>query len=152
MTQTTYYASRLTSESGDSKPCRRCGIDLPLNVVAKRNERGAELSQECSDCRHWDKPYATVGCVPWQGEIDNAFRPIDDAGNLYMHGTRSCGKADCINRNHVTLAPGWKKTRKPQPVNKFDLIAEQFDISYRTGKVLTYEQLIKALRKEARTK
>lgn len=83
-------------------------------------------------------------CKPWKGDFNlDTMQCLDENGQVYMAGARKCGKADCVNSSHIELEapaklqPSWKQ-----------LIAEQWDISYRTGKKLNYTQLLQKLRRE----
>lgn len=119
--------------------CERCGYVFQFNP---RYLHGRNYDPNlCSNCKA--KPTKSITknglrCVPWDGDFDlDTDQPMRD-GQPFMPGKRTCGNADCVNRKHVI---------KPQ-TNHQDLIAEQHSISYRTGKQLTYEQLLAAVKKE----
>lgn len=120
--------------------CQRCGIEIPANTIQKRMERGSE-NRECSDCtamkNHRPIQMSKTGCRPWTGEIDlDTMSPIDSEGRPVSPGFRKCGHNDCMNRNHI--------------FSNEAAIAEQFSITYRTGIKLTYQELVKAVKAEAR--
>lgn len=120
--------------------CKRCGADFILGVdaLAKRKERGTQ-TDFCGDCAA--KParferHGELNCKPWQGDIDlDTMTPVDTRGRPYMPGIRLCGHSDCVNSAHV--------------FGSEQAIAEQFDISYRTGRKLNFTQLRKAVKNEA---
>lgn len=120
--------------------CKRCGAGFQLkgDAYLKRVERGSQ-TDFCGDCAA--KParferHGELNCKPWQGEIDlDTMTPVDTKGRPYMPGIRLCGHSDCVNSAHV-FGDG-------------KAIAEQFDISYRTGRSLNYNQLLKAVKREA---
>lgn len=117
--------------------CNRCGYvwSFPTRYLHGRNYDHTL----CGNCKA--SPQLTVKrdgivCKPWDGDIDlDSMQPIDDDGKPYMPGIRTCGNSDCVFRSHV--------------ITTDQLIAELHSISYRTGKTLTYEALLKQLKKEA---
>ena len=121
-----------------SKPCARCGQEIAGYVIYARERRNSD-KKVCSDCsagKRTQERHGNLVCVPWQGEIDlDTLTPIDNKGLPYMPGIRTCGRNDCVNTAHVF------------GVN--ESIAEQFSIYYRTGKKLNYNQLRKAVKREA---
>lgn len=135
--------------AGFTTPCERCGADIKNETIAKRISRGQADAYLCSSCVA--KPATqinygdTTACKPWQGDVDlDTMQPLDDRGRPYLPGARRCGHADCVNRKHII------RQDDPALITLESLIAEQFDLSYRTGKKLTYEQLIAKLNKEKR--
>jgi hypothetical protein len=109
--------------------CKRCGIEIDPMVLMKRKERGTN-DNLCRDCRM--KPsnelkHNKVICRPWRGEVDEDFNPIDEKGNLYAPGARTCGYKDCVNRQHI-IDP---------------LEAERIDISYRTKQSLDIKKVMR---------
>jgi hypothetical protein len=105
--------------------CERCGIEMSREAIEKRIRRG-KSTELCVDCNM--KPakeikYNGQPCRPWRGEVDDDWNPIDDKGNLYRPGPRSCGNKDCVNAKHII------KTFTME-----ELESERLDISYRTGK------------------
>lgn len=136
--------------------CTRCGIEITNNTLIQRRLQGNE-STMCSDCNHLDRPFAdnTKSCRAWVGELDRFDRPIRN-GKLYKPGKRLCGRADCVKTAHIDIhTPDTPKAAREASEAFFErlrwdesLVAEQYDISYRTGKQLTHKQLIKRLQKE----
>jgi len=54
-----------------------------------------------------------IECHPYDGELDELWRPINAVGDLYRPGERLCGHKDCINSNHIiTPAKGVVKQDK----------------------------------------
>ena len=98
------------------KFCRRCQKDLPLDQFRPRSDKPG-LRPECRACasqreiiRRYERRHGLerpkpvkATCTPWQGEFDLDDHPIKD-GKLFMPGTRSCGKRDCVNPAHVLAA------------------------------------------------
>lgn len=122
--------------------CSRCGIAVPYYTIAKRISRGNN-DDRCRDCipretiHRVQAPGIKSECNPWAGDIDlDTMQPLKANGEPHMPGIRICGHLDCCNRNHV--------------ISFESLEAERHSLSYRTGKVLTYEQLLAAVKKEAR--
>lgn len=114
--------------------CERCGSTWTFS--SRQLTRDYD-STTCADCKA--KPQRHViknglRCTPWDGEFDlDNNHPLKD-GKPYMIGPRKCGNADCVNKNHVLGIEA--------------LIAEQFDLSYRTGIKLDYAGLKRAVRRE----
>lgn len=133
MTQTIYLNDEHTEVQAT---CERCGFiwSFPSRYLFGRNYN----TELCVNCKA--VPVARVSrdgitCKPWDGEIDlDSMQPIDDDGNPYMPGVRTCGNSDCVFRSHV--------------ITTDQLIAELHSTSYRTGKTLTYQALIKQLERE----
>ena len=121
-----------------AKPCTRCGQEIPGYVMEQRNRRNSDR-KTCSDCSATARRQERHGdliCIPWVGEIDlDTMTPVDNKGLPYMPGIRTCGRNDCVNSSHV--------------FGSEQAIAEQFSIFYRTGKKLNYNQLRKAVKREA---
>jgi hypothetical protein len=115
--------------------CSRCGRDDTTGSLDKRVERGA--SRICSDCRA--KPAYKVlteygVCIPHHGEFDADDNPLDEFGYLLMPGFRKCFKSDCVNPEHI--------------LNAAEI--ERHDISYRTGRKLSFKEFWAKLMKEGK--
>lgn len=115
--------------------CPKCNVEMSSDLVYKRLWRGSDRVN-CPSCEA--RPMVRVikdgvSCTPWHGDFDDDDNPMLN-GELHMAGPRSCNHRDCVNPKHVITAEA--------------LIAEQHSISYRTGKSLTYAQLVKQLKKE----
>lgn len=80
-------------------------------------------------------------CRPWHGEFDDDDNPMQ-SGKLFRPGNRICGHRDCVELNHIEQETLDAVTLQER------LIAEQFSISYRTGKKLNYSQLMRRLNRE----
>jgi len=107
--------------------CVRCGQSIPVSTWVKRLARKTENWDTCKDClsvnpiTHIQYKHPTLGyifCYPHQGEVDDLFRPLDEAGNLFRPGERVCGHKDCINVKHIKspVAPAVTPTRKRRTV------------------------------------
>jgi hypothetical protein len=46
-----------------------------------------------------------MSCIPYDGDLDDQWRPITKTGELFMPGPRSCKHKDCINPEHVGKEP-----------------------------------------------
>jgi len=119
--------------------CKRCGFVDQSNQISKRVERGG--SQECASCLA--RPASTIKtefgvCRPHKGEFDQDDNPLDHRGKLFRAGIRLCGNADCIAKSHI------------QVVSVQDLEAERLDLSYRTGRKLSFAQLLEKVKKEGK--
>jgi len=120
--------------------CERCGYEWQLSI--KTIERRGP-SQFCQDCTR--KPTKIVShngltCYPWQGEFDLERNVAIYNGKPYQVGPRSCGNADCMNRNHIIeiIEAAEKKTYpKPKPPRKF-----RPGMGILGGQVITYEELL----------
>ena len=108
--------------------CDRCGITIDLTVIEKRIARGS-TNRNCSDCNAKPTKKMATKCQPWTGELNQDWLPIDNKGNLVKPGIRTCGYKDCMNRNHIIP----------------DIELERWDISYRTGKKATLQDIRKEL-------
>ena len=83
--------------------CKRCGIPLSEEARIKRKDR-KEPSDKCIDCNARPMKQITKKgdwCYPYPGELDEHLRPIDEQGNLYKPGVRTCGYSDCTRAAHV---------------------------------------------------
>lgn len=107
--------------------CIRCGQSIPVSTWVKRLARKTENWDTCKDClsvnpiTHIQYKHPTLGyifCYPHQGEVDDLFRPLDEAGNLFRPGERVCGHKDCINVKHIETpkAPELLPTRERRTV------------------------------------
>jgi hypothetical protein len=83
--------------------CDRCGFEWKFpQTYAQRATYSMDV---CKDCRA--KPVTHSGpandyCLPWQGDVDlDTMAPLDDDGNPYKPGIRTCGNADCIRPKHL---------------------------------------------------
>ena len=89
--------------------CAQCGQRVPYTIWAKRKERNNPDWDRCRDCtakpaksvRLLHAVLGQISCYPYIGELDDLWRPIDDAGELYLPGERMCGLKDCVNRTHI---------------------------------------------------
>lgn len=83
--------------------CERCGIDFTVayTTISKRSSRGSDPITKCVDCRGVSfKP--KTKCIPHRGEVcPETWRPINDKGQLYRPGVRTCGVIDCVNKSHI---------------------------------------------------
>ena len=112
--------------------CERCGMNVSEAAIERRKARGT-YDGKCSDCRNGratELKYNGQVCRPWRGEVDEDFNPIDRNLKPYLPGVRTCGHKDCVNKQHIIKPLG-------------DLELERLDISYRTGKKTTWEDLYK---------
>jgi len=117
--------------------CIRCGYEDASGHIAKRVERGS--TQTCQSCRARpaEKVDSNYGkCRPWHGEFDEHENPVDRFGKLYKPGVRLCMNADCVEVTHIV------------PSHLIDPQLERHDISYRTGKKLTWLELLDKLESE----
>lgn len=122
-------------EQDKKYPCSQCGIDVPGYVLAKRFSRG-NTNRQCSDCNM--QPVDHIGeCRPWPGDFDLDANVCLKNGKPYMVGNRSCGKYDCVQKKHLIIDAPWQA-----------LVAEQFSISYRTGRQRNYFELLSDVRNE----
>lgn len=89
--------------------CKQCGIIVPYQIWYKRKIRNKTKWDHCLDCDSAPKKveityHKTLGkltCIPYLGEVNNLWQPINAVGDLYMPGDRICGKKDCVNKNHI---------------------------------------------------
>jgi hypothetical protein len=119
--------------------CKRCGFVDQSNQISKRVERSG--SQECASCLA--RPASTIKtafgvCRPHKGDFDDHDNPLDHRGKLFRAGIRLCGNSDCIAKSHI------------QSVSVQDLEAERLDLSYRTGRKLSFRQLLEKVKKEGK--
>jgi hypothetical protein len=83
--------------------CLRCGCAMKDDTAQQRAKRGRDL-WGCRECQAGKQTtvQTTYGlCVPHQGELDDANRPLTRLGKLYRPGVRLCGYSDCINLDHI---------------------------------------------------
>lgn len=89
--------------------CERCGQIIPHTTWEKRKSRGRTDWDHCTDCRalpvknySWQHPIlGRITCIPYDGELDELWRPVNAVGDLYKPGERMCGMKDCVNTNHI---------------------------------------------------
>jgi hypothetical protein len=79
--------------------CERCGYRWTVS-----SRRGKVIL--CASCRA--RKVQTISltadgkCMPWAGHFAaDEKTPVDDDGNPFMPGIRSCGFADCCSPYHV---------------------------------------------------
>lgn len=123
--------------------CPKCGVQMSSELVYKRLWRGSD-KVNCASCEA--KPqeqirYGTEICTPWQGEFDEDDNPMKN-GKLYRPGIRTCNHRDCVKKAHIITELA------PEAIDPKTLLAEQHDISYRTGKRLTFDELMTSLKAE----
>jgi hypothetical protein len=93
--------------------CDRCGQIIPNTTWVKRKERNKPEWDHCQDCKatprqriKWLHPIlGKIECHPYDGEVDELWRPINAVGDLYRPGERLCGHKDCINTRHIITPP-----------------------------------------------
>jgi hypothetical protein len=119
--------------------CERCGYEWQLSTRTVDRRGPSEL---CASCTR--KPTKIVSqngltCYPWQGEFDLELNAPLLNGQPYMSGPRSCGNADCMNRNHFQFNPDNKKREpyKPKPPRKFES-----GMGILGGEVITFEEFV----------
>ena len=149
--------------------CSRCGIELEEGIAQHRidmsRKHNRAIDKACGDCKLTSEiqRIKKTGCIPWLGEVDDDFRPIDRNG-FYRYGERSCGKKDCVQAKHViglvevkAIKRAARKVPRTIEVKTIErlpetlmeaLTAEQHSIAYRTGETLGYHELIARLRRE----
>lgn len=79
--------------------CRRCG--LRWVVTADKKDQRDLLCKSCRQRKQKVIQYGVLRCKPWDGDLDDELRPIDDKGELYLPGKRSCEHSDCVNEKHI---------------------------------------------------
>ena len=93
--------------------CERCGQIIPKSTWEKAKFRNKPDWDHCQDCKATPKQKLVVNhpilgkieCIPYTGELDELWRPINAVGDLYKPGERLCGHKDCINSNHIITPP-----------------------------------------------
>jgi hypothetical protein len=89
--------------------CRQCGIIIPYDVWYKRKFRNNANWDHCRDCIATPRKteisihpsLGRIECVPYDGEVNELWQPINAVGDLYLPGERICGHKDCVNKNHI---------------------------------------------------
>lgn len=71
-------------------------------------------------------------CWPHKGNFDDNDNPLDEAFKEFMPGARTCNHRDCVRPDHVIPA----------------IEMEWWDISYRTGQKLSYQETYKKILSE----
>ena len=93
--------------------CERCGQIIPKSTWEKAKSRNKPDWDHCQDCKATPKQKLVVNhpilgrieCIPYIGELDELWRPINAVGDLYKPGERICGHKDCINSRHIITPP-----------------------------------------------
>jgi hypothetical protein len=109
--------------------CRQCGIIISYEVWYKRKIRNRDNWDHCRDCIATPRKIEVtfhpslgrIECVPYVGEVNELWQPINAVGDLYLPGERICGHKDCVNKNHI---------RQPEPktVSDLDLLLGMIEI------------------------
>ena len=74
--------------------CLRCGMFWEVHPSRKPNDY-------CESCRARRATKVST-CLPWHGRFAADFvTPIYEDGTPVMPGRRTCGNADCCNREHL---------------------------------------------------
>lgn len=74
--------------------CQRCGIAWEVHPSRKPNIF-------CESCRA-KRATKISDCLPWHGRFGaDQVTPITEDGSEVMPGIRTCGHADCVNRDHL---------------------------------------------------
>jgi hypothetical protein len=125
--------------------CDRCGYKFELSerTIARRGP--SELCQSCTSKPTKIVTYNGFTCYPWQGEFDLENNVALLNGKPHLVGLRSCGNADCMNRNHVIPNTQPKKKEpypKPKPPRKMEPSTGIF-----RGEVITYDRLLADIKK-----
>lgn len=83
--------------------CPRCGIDHTISADAyqQRINRNVDNRDWCNDCRGFAPKHA---CRGWSGDVDENFMPMRH-GKPYLPGLRTCGRVDCVNKEHIVGLP-----------------------------------------------
>jgi hypothetical protein len=87
---------------------------IPYQIWYKRKIRNNSKWDHCSDCTaepvkkeiSIHPSLGRIECIPYLGEVNDLWQPINAVGDLYLPGERLCGKSDCINLDHI---------RQPEP-------------------------------------
>lgn len=116
----------------DTHNCSQCGQLFSKDLYYKRVSRKIPNPDHCSDCKAvpvkqytWNHPtLGRITCQPFQGELDDLWRPINVVGRLYMPGERVCGKKDCVNASHVVTV---KLTAQPHETLLALVEAQRYD-------------------------
>ena len=97
---------------GESVKCSICGQQLSMDAFHKRKSRRLSDADVCKDCRDLKKApkrqdyfmhpvLGWIWCIPYSGQLDDNWNPIDLKGKPHMPGMRICGKKDCVRKDHV---------------------------------------------------
>ena len=109
--------------------CKQCGIIIPYLVWYKRKVRNRPDWDHCKDCNATPKKVEVtvhpslgrIACVPYLGEVNEQWQPINAVGDLYLPGERICGNKDCVNKNHI-LPP------EDKTVSEIDLLFSSVEV------------------------
>ena len=97
--------------------CERCGVLEDTKALQKYLARtGKVLCESCRATRRNRLRYPDGSiCLPWHGSFDDDDNPLDDLGNLFLAGVRSCNHKDCCEPSHVIglEVPVGKKRGRP---------------------------------------
>jgi hypothetical protein len=89
--------------------CKQCGIIVPYITWYTRKLRGQTNWDHCRDCIATPRKIeisihpslGRIECVPYVGEVNDSWQPINAVGDLYLPGKRICGHSDCVNLEHI---------------------------------------------------
>ena len=109
--------------------CKQCGIIISYEVWYKRKVRNRDNWYHCRDCIATPKKtevfihpsLGRIACVPYVGEVNEQWQPINAVGDLYLPGERICGHKDCVNTKHI-LKP------EPKVYSEIDLLLSSVEV------------------------
>jgi hypothetical protein len=64
-----------------------------------------------------------MNCVSHEGNYTDDDQPLDEYGNLYRPGFRTCRHSDCINPRHILKEPKQRVREASQPKDGIDWYA-----------------------------
>lgn len=77
-----------------NQQCTRCGWVWEVNSTRV-------IHETCDSCRA-RKVQKVGACLPWHGRFaSDMMTPIDEEGNVFLHGKRKCNRVDCVNTSHI---------------------------------------------------
>jgi len=116
--------------------CQRCGYEWIQSERQLYRDVDLKYCRSCTAKESKTVMKNGLSCTPHRGEVDlTTMAPLDNYGNLYLPGYRTCGMADCVNRSHVTQPLQYKRGR-----------------AICKGQVITFETFLKIEAKRKATK
>jgi hypothetical protein len=90
--------------------CQRCGYEWIQSERQLYRDVDLNFCRSCTAKESKTVMKNGLSCTPHRGEVDlTTMAPLDNYGNLYLPGYRTCGMADCVNRSHILKKRNFKK-------------------------------------------
>ena len=103
--------------------CEKCGALEDTKALQKYVARtGNVLCESCRATRRNRIHYPNgETCLPWHGAFDDQDNPLNDVGELFLPGERTCRHKDCCEPTHIVGSPRLPERKRGRPAKVVDL-------------------------------